>query len=357
MHKNFMLAALEEALLSFDSCVPNPRVGAVAVSQGKIIAKASHKGAGTAHAEVLVLNQLPKGINDLSLYVTLEPCNHWGKTPPCTRAIIEYGVKDVFYAYKDPNPKVQEKNSSVLLERAGIKVSYYPLSAVEQFYESYAYWTQTKRPWVSAKLAQSLDAKIALKKGVPYSLSNGETAIFTHELRKKADLILTTAKTIQSDNPLLNVRLNEIIASRAIAIIDRNLVLTGQEKVFKEAKHCHIFYDENYEIKKPLANCSYHPAPTNKNYLDLDFVIKQLGEEGYHDVFVEAGGHLFASLHRENLVQRSFIYLTPHILGIDAISAFPSDFSLKKKPKLSWQLKQDDAIATIDWTEDVCSQV
>ena len=137
MHKQFLLAALKQAELGKGQCAPNPSVGAIAVRNGIIIAQDWHRGAGSLHAEQLLLAQFPPKTPGVSVYITLEPCNHWGRTPPCIDALIEHGVEQVFFAFRDPNPLVAKKDVFALLGAHGIKVSHSPLPEIDEFYQSY----------------------------------------------------------------------------------------------------------------------------------------------------------------------------------------------------------------------------
>lgn len=356
MHKHFMLAALEQAWLGRGGCAPNPSVGAVAVYQGKIIARAWHQGVGTAHAEQLALQQIPGGLQGVSLYVTLEPCNHWGRTPPCVKAIIDYGITQVVYGFKDPNPLVSSNNTPGILQEKGIKTLHFPMTELNDFYQSYFFWTHHKRPWITAKMALSLDGKIAKKENKPCIISNMECSKFTHLQRLHTDLILTTEKTIRSDDPLLNARNDGKEEAKEVAIIDSRLLLDQRAKVIKKAKHCHIYHDQNYQVKNPIANCSYHAVPSRLGKLDLAFVIRYLGQLGYHDVWVEAGRVFFSALHQENHVQRTYLYIAPCLLGTEAISAFTDADVFKNKSRISWQIKGDNVIACLDWQEEQCLQ-
>ena len=353
MHKDFILAALKQAWLGRGHCAPNPSVGAVAVHRGEIIAQAWHAGAGSAHAEQLVLQQIPKGLSDLILYVTLEPCNHWGKTPPCIQGIINYGVSQVVYAFSDPNPLVAVNNTPQQLRDAGIAVIHYPLEEVDRFYQSYDYWTRTKKPWVTVKLAQSLDGKIA-KQEQRVHLSNAECAEFTHLNRLYTDVILTTAKTIRVDDPLLNARVNGEEQGKILAILDRSLSLSNDAKVFSTAKHCHIYHDEQNRVANPHAKCSYHAVPSKEGLLDLSFIIEHLGNLGFHDVWVEAGGQLFSELQQQCLAQRTYSYVVPTTLGDKAISGFNKELLFNEKFNISWQIKADNVIACLELQESVC---
>ncbi|WP_338521569.1 bifunctional diaminohydroxyphosphoribosylaminopyrimidine deaminase/5-amino-6-(5-phosphoribosylamino)uracil reductase RibD [Candidatus Legionella polyplacis] len=350
IHKIFMRLALKQAWLGKGFCSPNPSVGAVVVKDNKIIAKSYHRGFGSEHAEVSVLKKIPTNIKHLIMYVTLEPCNHWGKTPPCVNAIIAYGVYKVVYGFPDPNFIVKKNNTSKILQNAGIKVIYFPLEEVNSFYKSYDYWVKNKKPWITAKIAQSLNGKISFLKNKERCLiSNKLCSEFTHKQRLYSDVILTTSKTIERDNPLLNVRLRNKSIKKPIAILDRSLSLNKDMRVFYSAKSCYIYYDSKYDIKNIINNCYYYPVRSSANFLDIKTIISHLGNMGYHDVWVEAGGKLFSNLHYYNLVQCTYVYIAPRLLLGKAISAFQRQIDFCRSKKIYWKIKKDNAILCIEW--------
>ncbi|RUR10845.1 bifunctional diaminohydroxyphosphoribosylaminopyrimidine deaminase/5-amino-6-(5-phosphoribosylamino)uracil reductase RibD [Legionella sp. km772] len=357
MHEQFLLAALEQAKLGQGQCAPNPCVGAVAVQSGKIIAQAYHQGAGTPHAEQLLLAQLPPKMLGVSVYITLEPCNHWGRTPPCVNALIDYGVERVYFAYFDPNPLVANNDSSALLRQHGIRVEHLSLEEINVFYRAYEQWINTGKPRVTVKIAQSLDGKIGARKGERILLSNELCQQFTHEMRACSDVILTTAKTIQADNPQLNVRLNGKEKAKPVAILDTNLTL-DEALIFSTASECHIYHQETVAppIDK-LAHCHYYAIPAQDDGLNLECVISHLGKLGYHNVWVEAGGALFSSLHQERLVDRTYLYLTPTYLGENTVSAYKKEGLFRRKHQVSWQVMGNNMILCLDWQEDKCLPV
>jgi diaminohydroxyphosphoribosylaminopyrimidine deaminase / 5-amino-6-(5-phosphoribosylamino)uracil reductase len=344
MHEQFLLAALEQARLGRGATAPNPAVGAVAVRAKKIIAQASHPGVGHPHAEQLVLQALPEDCSSITIYVTLEPCNHWGKTPPCVDALIARRVKKVVYAYADPNPLVAENNTPALLKASGIEVVHYPIPAIHAFYASYAFWLRTGRPWVTVKMAQTFDGKIAGEGGQRVMLSNAVCARFTHQERLHTDVILTTAKTIQADNPRLNARVGEHVVAKPVAVLDRTRSLAASANIHKTAKRLHVYHGKQKEQQ-----------------LDLEAILDDLGRMGYHDVWVEAGGELFNRLHQESLVQRTYLYLVPKILGTQAMSLYAQDDCLEKANNITWEAMGDNLKVTLDWQdnfieESTCSQ-
>ena len=354
MHKQFMLAALEQAWLGRGFCAPNPSVGAVAVQHGKIIAQSWHHGAGTPHAEIVLLEQLPKYCPDITIYVTLEPCNHWGRTPPCVNALLKQGIKHVVYAYADPNPVVSVNNTPDLLKKQGVSVLHYPLPEIDRFYQSYTHWINTHKPWVTVKLAQTFDGKIAAAGCVRAFLSNPLCAEFTHQNRKHSDIILTTARTVNLDDPLLNVRLHGDQIAKPVAIIDSQLRLNPDAKVLKQASHCHVYHDATHSGGRIYAHCSYHPMPSAEGHVDLSAVIEHLGRLGYHDIWVEAGGELFTALHEAGLVNKAYVYLVPKVLGEAAIPAYHNIDIFSNTHAVSWQAMGDNMIATFDWQEVTC---
>lgn len=362
MHETFMTAALEQAYLGQGQCAPNPCVGAIIVKNGFIISAGWHQGVGTPHAEQMVIEQLAGdldqvNVNNCILYVTLEPCNHWGRTPPCLAAIITSGIGTVVYGFKDPNPIVMLNDTPKQLHDAGINVIYFPTPEINAFYQSYYYWTQTKKPFVTAKLAQSLDGKIAGIDGAPVKLSNQACSEFTHQHRQATDIILTTARTILNDDPTFNARINGQVTKKVLAIIDTHLSLTPDAKIFDHAQYCHIYHDERYQIKHKHQHRCYHPLPSVNQQLDLIALINHLGELGYHDVWVEAGGRLFSAMHVQKLVQRTYLYIVPVLLGDNAVAGYHESNFFSHAHTISWQPKADNIIACVQWQEQTCLPV
>lgn len=349
MHEQFLLAALEQATLGQGRCAPNPCVGAVAVRNGAIIAQAWHQGAGSPHAEHLLLAQFPPKTPGVSVYITLEPCNHWGRTPPCVDALIHHGVDEVIFAYMDPNPIVAKNRSSERLEEKGIKVLHYPMPQINEFYKSYTHWMQTKTPRVTVKMAQSLDGKIGFS-SARAKLSNAACEEFTHLKRAATDIILTSAKTILIDNPLMNVRLNETVTAKHVAILDPELRLDSNAAVFSSAAHCHIYHLAGRHANYP--NSSFYPMPESEGHIDLKAVLNHLGELGMHDVWVEVGGAIFSSLHHQGLVHKTYLYIVPVNLGHNSIQAYQKPGMFDPKHRITWIPQDDNMIACIDWQED-----
>ena len=350
MHEQFLLLALEQAWLGRGSCAPNPAVGAIAVQNETIIAQASHSGSGSPHAEQLLFSMLPDDCSNITIYVTLEPCNHWGRTPPCVDALIKHRVCRVVYAYRDPNPVVAENNTPALLSAAGIDVVHHPLPEIDAFYASYAHWTKTKLPFVTVKMAQTFDGKIAGEYGQRVTLTNDLCSLFTHKQRLHTDIILTTAVTINQDDPLLNARVEGRIVSKPVAILDRRGSIKPYAKIFETAKQCIIY------TNAPLTRCSqfveksklsFYPLPTAPLGFDLFALFCHLGELGYHDVWVEAGAGLFNALHQAGLVQLTYLYFSPVLLGKAATSLYADVTLFNQLKEITWQPMGNNVLAKL----------
>lgn len=345
--EHFLLQALELAKIQRGFCSPNPSVGAVVVSAtGEVLATGYHLGAGHAHAEVDALKKLNGKAPGATIYITLEPCCHWGRTPPCTNAIIDADIKHVVYGFEDPNPLVSGKSRAILKEK-NISCEYVPLSQINEFYTSYRYWQHTHKPFVTAKIALSLDGKIAGQQGEPVQITGPELKTLTHHYRKTSDAILTTAKTIVCDDPQLNVRAETVIA-KPVYIVDRELTLSLHQKIFSTAKSVTLFYANDVSLKKVERfienNIRCIPIAANQDKLNLTAMIEQIGKDGVHDLWIEAGGTFFSECVKQNILQKMLIYVAPRWLGVGQNAFSPSfsfDFSNKT---ITWQQVGNDVV-------------
>jgi diaminohydroxyphosphoribosylaminopyrimidine deaminase/5-amino-6-(5-phosphoribosylamino)uracil reductase len=353
MHKDFLLQALELAKIRRGFCAPNPSVGAVVVKNGKVIATGHHSGPGLPHAEVDALNKIGDAAKGATIYVTLEPCCHFGKTPPCTNLLIERGVKQVIYGFSDPNPLVAGQGAAQL-QQAGLDCQLMTTTEITDFYQSYQYWHQTKLPFVTAKLALSLDGKIAGENKQPQQITNQDAQRFTHQQRSQIDAILTTQATIFYDNPQLNVRLDNQIVAKPIYILDRDLKLSADEKIFTTAEKVTIFYSKNTDSSKlqkfSKSNIRCITIAEDEYGLCLTEIFTKIGLDGCHDLWIEAGGKLFQQLVSKQLVQRALILIAPKLLGEKAYSAFEYPFDLFANARtIAWSSLGQDGICEINF--------
>ena len=207
MSSRYMRRALELAARGIGSASPNPMVGAVIVKSGRVIAEGFHKKAGADHAEIAAFKKAKGRAKGATMYVTLEPCNHFGKTPPCTDAILSAGIKKVVVAARDPNPLVAGKGIAKL-KRAGIAVTVGDSQKeANRLNEPYTKFVKKKMPFVTIKAAVSLDGKIAASAGDSAWISNEKSRKKVHEMRRDADLVMVGVNTLLKDDPRLNVRL------------------------------------------------------------------------------------------------------------------------------------------------------
>lgn len=352
-HILFLLEALTLAKTRRGYCAPNPSVGAIVTKNNKIISKGVHIAHGKDHAEVDALKHLSdEEKNNATLYVTLEPCCHTGKTPPCVDLIIKSNIKEVFYTFKDPNPIVAGKGELALRE-AGIKCQQIELPEINLFYRSYAYWWQHKKPWVTAKLAISLDGKIAMQNNKPIDISGPELKTFTFDQRRSSDAILTTSTTIISDNPQLNVRDDKNVESKKLYILDRNLKLTPKLNIFKNTDLIYVFHSHKHSPTKQSFpnNVFFIPIAEKIDGLDLEDMLGIIGEHGIHDLWVEAGGTLFTSMFKQDFIHRCVIYISPKFLGNNATPGFSKlHTAFQQANKVNWTQHGNDAICDFTLT-------
>lgn len=311
MKKAIYLALKAEGMTS-----PNPLVGAVFVKKNKIIAEGYHHGAGEAHAEVEALKQLsPQQVRSGTLYVTLEPCAHFGRTPPCTNLLIKKGVKHVVIAMEDPNPKVAGKGIKQL-EEAGIKVEVGILEEqAKTINEAYIYAIQHNLPFVTLKMALTLDGKIATKNGDSKWISNEKSRTEVHRLRRQVDAILTSAKTVSIDNPHLGVRMVKGRDPLRI-ILDPALETSLTAQVYRDGNVLVAANRSASSIRKKIfekAGIKIHWYGGKK--IPLKNLLKDLFKQGLNSIMIEAGSGLATAFLKDHLIQKVYFFIAPKIIG------------------------------------------
>lgn len=300
-------------------CAPNPAVGAVVVSvDGEHIATGCHWACGHAHAEVDALQKAGAAAKGAVLYVTLEPCNHTGKTPPCTRAIKKAGISQVFYGYSDPNPQVAGSGAQALRE-AGIACELLENVELNGFYRSYTYWLATGKPRLIAKLAQSKDGFVAHADGRPAAISGVEAAAYTAEGRRRADAVLTTVQTVIADNPRLNCRLPDRVESRPVYVLDSRLRFPADAQLLQTAKEVVLLHASESATHDKLRCVA---VAGEEGALDWCSIADALGKEGLHEVWVETGPRAFQSLLQSGEFAEAIIYESDKSLdsGLSGVS-------------------------------------
>ncbi|MBQ3337409.1 MAG: bifunctional diaminohydroxyphosphoribosylaminopyrimidine deaminase/5-amino-6-(5-phosphoribosylamino)uracil reductase RibD [Selenomonadaceae bacterium] len=297
---------------------PNPLVGAVVVRDGKIIAEGWHRRAGTAHAEIHALNMAGELAAGATLYVTLEPCSHFGRTPPCARAIVEAGIKKVVAAMSDPNPLVAGRGFEIL-RAAGVEVEVGVLEAeARALNEIFIKWVTKNLPFVTMKFACSLDGKIATVGGESKWISGEASRKFTHHLRDINDAILVGVGTVLKDNPSLTTRLVEgknpvrvIVDSNARTPLNSTVVTDKSAQtiiaVTSNAPNEKISALKNFGVEIIFAG--------DGERVDLKILMSELARREITSVLVEGGGTIHFSMLKEKLVDKIFAFVAPKILG------------------------------------------
>lgn len=353
-HILYLNHALDLAKRRRGFCAPNPAVGAILVKNGVVLAEGFHYAAGFPHAEIEALKHLPNDVENATLYVTLEPCCHFGKTPPCTQQIKQRRIKEVIFGYSDPNQQLPSQGEREL-QATGIACQRVEVPEINEFYASYSRWVHSKLPSVTAKIAISLDSKIAAENGLPVAITGSELQQYTHEWRKQSDAILTTVRTIINDDPSLNVRLQNETIAKPLYVLDRQLRLPLDAKVLSTTQSLTLFHEANLPVERVARyknrGIKCVAVDAQGQQLNLSEIMKLIGQEGVHDLFVEAGGRCFSELLRQGLLQRGLIYIAAKILGENAVSAFSlSQCNLLKDAKsVKWQQKGEDVVCHVLW--------
>lgn len=331
-YKKFMRAAIDEAEKGRFETYPNPAVGALLVRDGDIVAIGYHKGPGLPHAEIECLNDAAsRGINPsgCTLIVTLEPCRHHGKTPPCTDAIMAAGITKLVYGCVDPNPEAA--GGAAILAEKGLEVIGPVLQqACEDLIADFRVWQTTTRPYILLKLACTLDGRIATRNGNSRWITSPESRQVVHRLRrdigKAGGAILIGGGTFRSDNPHLSARLeNESIERQPLACIltSRLPKATADVNLLKERPSDTIFFaspaataSTTAEALRKLGCRIFALGPTLHGEPNLGKLFTQLREElNCPYVLCEGGGKLAFSLLKDNFVDEFHLHMAPKILG------------------------------------------
>ena len=319
-----MKQALSLARLALGQVSPNPAVGALIVNDGELVGQGYTQPPGSPHAEAEVLKQAGERARGGVMYVTLEPCCHYGRTPPCTEAIIDAGISEVHLAMLDPNPRVSGRGKKGLEEK-GIKtyVGEYEEEA-EQINEAYIKFITTGVPFVTAKFAVSLDGKIATKSGDSKWISGEVARKRVHNLRYTTDAIMTGVNTVLIDNPELTARscggrggtvrahpLRIIVDSKGRTPLSARVLSAPGKTLLVLARLAQSKEREAFA----RADAKLLELPSEGGRVDLGKLLKVLGEQEITSVLVEGGGILLGSLFDGGLVDKVVVFIAPIIIG------------------------------------------
>ncbi len=322
--RRHMAKALRLAEKGLYTTTPNPRVGCVIVRNGAVVGSGWHEKAGGPHAEVQALRDAGGRSEGATAYVTLEPCSHHGRTPPCVDALIEARVARVVAAMQDPNPQVAGSGFA-RLAAAGIEVQSGLLEdEARALNVGFVSRMSRGRPWVRLKLAASLDGRTALANGASQWITGAEARRDGHAWRARACAVLTGIGTVKDDDPQLNVREVETPRQPLKVLIDSRLELSPTARLLQEGK---LLVAAAVDDAARIARLRERGAevvvlPNARGKVDLDALMRELARREINEVHVEAGTRLNGSLLREDQVDELLVYLAPSILGDTARGMF-----------------------------------
>jgi diaminohydroxyphosphoribosylaminopyrimidine deaminase/5-amino-6-(5-phosphoribosylamino)uracil reductase len=322
LNVNYMKSALELAKLGIGYVNPNPLVGAVIVKDGKIISEGYHQFYGGPHAEINAFKNTTEDVKGATMYVTLEPCSHYGKTPPCVQEIVKKGISKVVIAMKDPNPIVSGKGIKILKENK-IEVIYGVLEEeAKKLNEIFIKYITEKVPFCILKTAMTLDGKIACYTGDSKWITNEFSRKYVHELRHRVSGIMVGIETVLMDNPQLTTRLEDkkgnsptriVVDSKGRIPLDSNVLNKNLEgnTIIATTEIAHK--NKIKSIKEMGLDVIVTPIKDNK--VDLNYLMKELGKINIDSILLEGGSTLNYSALNEGIVDKVIFFIAPKILG------------------------------------------
>lgn len=322
MDNIYMKKAIELAKKGIGYVNPNPLVGAVIVKDNRIIGEGYHKIYGDYHAEINALTSATENVNGSTMYVNLEPCSHYGKTPPCVNTIIKSGIKKVVIGMKDPNPLVSGKGINVLKNNEIEVTTGIMEEECKKLNEIFLKYITTKTPFCILKSAMTLDGKIATYTGDSKWITNSISRNYVHELRHKVSGIMVGIETILKDNPFLNTRLNNkqgtdpvriVIDTKGRIPLDSN-VLNIKSSAKTIIATTTLIPKDKLKLLENIG-CEIIIAPLKNNRVDLNYLMKALGDKKIDSVLLEGGGELNFSALEENIVDKVNMFIAPKIIG------------------------------------------
>lgn len=323
--EQFMKRAIELAKQGAGWTAPNPLVGAVVVKNGRVIGEGYHRKYGELHAERNALAACSEDPAGATLYVTLEPCCHYGKTPPCTEIIIEKKIAKVVIGSRDPNPKVAGKGARILREHGIEVVEDYMREACDALNPVFFHYITTKTPYVVLKFAMTLDGKIATRTGASKWITGEAARNHVHQLRGRYAGILAGIGTVLADDPMLNCRIDGAHQPLRI-ILDSHLRIPMGSRLVRSAKEYPLLIVCNESIrdreegasriqKLEEAGAKVWTLPEKNGHPDLNVLMQRLGEEKIDSVLIEGGGTVNEAALKAHIVHHVYAYIAPKIFG------------------------------------------
>jgi len=318
-YEYYMNLAMRLALKGLSRTSPNPMVGALLVKDGRIIGRGYHEKAGSAHAEIIALDEAGRKAKGATLYVTLEPCAHFGRTPPCVDSIIRSGVKEVIVGMVDPNPLNNGKGIEIL-RKQGMKVRVGFLEdKLRRMNESFVKYITRKMPFVTVKVAQSLDGRIATKTGESKWITSDRSRIYAHRIRQRYDAIMVGVNTILRDNPRLDSWFSErksvkIVVDSGLSVpINANIFSRDSKVVIVTVSSLPGQETENRKTLEQKARIL--EVKEKSGQINIRDMLKKLAQQEITNILVEGGGTLIGTLFDEGLVDKVMFFISPKIIG------------------------------------------
>ncbi|MBS20903.1 MAG: riboflavin biosynthesis protein RibD [Chloroflexi bacterium] len=296
---------------------PNPPVGAIIVKDDKVLSEGFTGAPGSSHAEIMAILAAGTSVRNSTLYVTLEPCCHFGRTPPCTEAIIKSEISKVFIGIEDPDSRVAGRGVEQL-RKAGIDVILgLEKEEIEVDLEAHIKLSKTGLPFVTAKFAMSLDGKIAAASGESKWITSEGSRATAHIMRLESDSIMVGVNTAIADDPRLTVRLDNRVVDRQPlrVVIDSQGRFPTNSSMLLEEGSTFVATAKNVQFPDDINNLSTKAFPDDKGKVDLTSVLQHLGEIPISSVFVEGGSELLGSLFDQGLVDKVAAFISPSIIG------------------------------------------
>jgi diaminohydroxyphosphoribosylaminopyrimidine deaminase/5-amino-6-(5-phosphoribosylamino)uracil reductase len=345
IERNYMRLALREAKKGIGRTSPNPSVGAIVVKNSRVVGKGYHKRAGTAHAEIHALREADKSAKDATLYVTLEPCNHTGRTPPCTEAVLMAGIARVVIGVLDPNPGVAGGGAEILASRGVTILSGILENECREIILPFIKHTTTGLPWVIMKAGMSIDGRIAAGPGQSTRITGQKSLQRVHALRNQVDAILVGIGTALVDDPSLTTRLHGSGSGRdpLRVVLDADLRLPETAAMLQQESSAQTWIfcvrgaDKKKRSKLEEVGAVVKTVPVSKGALDLKAVLTELGQAQVTSILVEGGSRVHGSFLEAGLVDQLLLFVAPVFLGDQGVPL--AGFSGKKKTDMLSQLK------------------
>jgi diaminohydroxyphosphoribosylaminopyrimidine deaminase/5-amino-6-(5-phosphoribosylamino)uracil reductase len=317
-----MQRALRLAARGLGRVEPNPMVGCVIVRNDRVVGEGYHRRFGGAHAEVVALARAGPKARGATVYVTLEPCCHYGKTPPCTEALQAAKVARVFAAMRDTNPLVSGKGLRAL-KKAGIEVVERLLhTEARELNAAYLKWETQGQPYVIAKWAQSIDGKIATRSGDSRWISSERARKWTHRIRARVDGIIVGSETVLRDEPEMTCRAGPLKRLARRVILDTRLRTPVNSKLVRTAREIPTLVFTSRQAtttararRLGLAGVVIKPAALRGEHISLKHILKKLAEQGMSNVLIEGGGQVLGSAFDQGLVDEAIVFIAPRLIG------------------------------------------